>query len=113
MDPCVIFFRLIDNHKTSNIVISLQASIDYFTIYGNSSLSIHVFKTGNRRYPIHYLLVRAEVDMNELQTMNEVLRVSSDYNCAIMSPGSKTWNKEVTTTKVCMDTNGRSIRIFR
>ncbi|XP_019920175.3 multidrug resistance-associated protein 1 [Magallana gigas] len=37
-------------------------------------LSIHVFKTGNRRYPIHYLLVRAEVDMNELQTMNEVLR---------------------------------------
>lgn len=32
------FFRLIDNHKTSNIVISLQASIDYFTIYGNSSL---------------------------------------------------------------------------
>lgn len=91
MDPCVIFFRLIDNHKTSNIVISLQASIDYFTIYGN------VFKTGNRRYPIHYLLVRAEVDMNELQTMNEVLRVSSDYNCAIMSPGSKTWNKEVTT----------------
>lgn len=70
-------------------------------------LSIHVFKTGNRRYPIHYLLVRAEVDMNE------VLRVSSDYNCAIMSPGSKTWNKEVTTTKVCMDTNGRSIRIFR
>lgn len=51
-------------------------------------LSIHVFKTGNRRYPIHYLLVRAEVDMNELQTMNEVLRVSSDYNCAIMSPGS-------------------------
>lgn len=46
-------------------------------------LSIHVFKTGNRRYPIHYLLVRAEVDMNELQTMNEVLRVSSDYNCAI------------------------------
>lgn len=51
-------------------------------------LSIHVFKTGNRRYPIHNLLVRAEVDMNELQTMNEVLRVSSDYNCAIMSPGS-------------------------
>lgn len=47
-------------------------------------LSIHVFKTGNRRYPIHYLLVRAEVDMNELQTMNEVLRVSSDYNCAII-----------------------------
>lgn len=76
-------------------------------------LSIHVFKTGKRRYPIHYLLVLAEVDMNELQTMNEVLRVSSDYNCAIMSPGSKTWNKEVTTTKVCMDTNGRSIRIFR
>lgn len=44
--------------------------------------------------------------------MNEVLRVSFDYNCVIMFFGSKIWNKEVIIIKVCMDMNGWLIRIF-